>query len=727
MEIKMIMKYIKKIFLLAVIFTSNTIFAQTRNIGEDEKIIYAMLMNQIQYSLQVIEHYQSRLILDQEYENIICKIDKTKLKDKEQESITAYSNMLTTLTNLKLQDNEKTFIRQQAEKEKTNNIYKSLFNNNTGFGLTATSLSLDPIKIVSGLVYTGVSAIFNYKDAISSAENIKIKDLFRLEQQTLKTVEMQKNALWTTYSKFITIYDIPKKYEIKQDQMLWLVETLDNNDTKAKINLLEQKRSIFYFFSPYWFELGRAYQTDGNNIKAEECYNIFEQQKARYSIIDNDTYYTELAKNMILIAKTRNDIPSIKKYLNIISKDKTANNESENRFYMAGVYFTLGENEEALRLLKLVIDDNRQYVMQARTLYEYIVAASTKDFNYKKVILLGELKIATEEELKSAILAKKGKLNIIKKTLNFFTENEKTVNSNNLTLFLPINYGQQYSLSILINDKYYDSIIIDNDDRRYFFVNYDFKSFIKKNGNFTIILNGQDGDEITLEYNAEYFDSSDIKSLYQAYSIMHDFNQNKNLKEDLTNTEYFNVSNFLTDFKQFTKNKELKKIDKEEQLKLIIDKYNSAYKNNLSSPFFYKKNILSNNDDYLYIYGLISFSDKTKKFTFSKYGDLSNPNIIKDTFSETLEEKYKNALIGNSESQYSLGMAYLNGEGIEINYFETLKWFKLSALKGNMNAYYQLGICFENGYGTYKDKNRANYYYLQASNLGHKKAKEKIK
>ena len=96
------------------------------NNGNDDQIIYAMLMNQIQYSLQAIKYYKSKIILEQEYDNIICKIDKSKLKYEKDEAINAYSNMLTTLTSCKLQENQRIFIIKQAEKEKSEAIYKSL-------------------------------------------------------------------------------------------------------------------------------------------------------------------------------------------------------------------------------------------------------------------------------------------------------------------------------------------------------------------------------------------------------------------------------------------------------------------------------------------------------------------------------------------------------------------------------------------------------------------------
>ena len=66
----------RKITLILVLFLA--LFGAQAN-EKDDQIIYAMLMNQIQYSLLTVQHYKSRAVLEKEYDNIICKIDKTRL------------------------------------------------------------------------------------------------------------------------------------------------------------------------------------------------------------------------------------------------------------------------------------------------------------------------------------------------------------------------------------------------------------------------------------------------------------------------------------------------------------------------------------------------------------------------------------------------------------------------------------------------------------------------
>ena len=724
----------KKILFFTVMF-SFIFVGQSFASEDDDKIIYAMLMNQIQYSLQVINHYQDKIILDQEYDNIICKIDKTKLKDDKQESITAYANMLLTLTNLKLGSNEKLFVTQQAEKEKSEAMYTSL--EGTVLPAVASAYQVgqgiskkDVGAIISGVtsfVYTGISAKFNYRHTINSIENNLNQELFKLNQDQLKTIDGQRAALFKTYSKFITTYNIPKEYEIKEDQMSWLVSTLDSTDSKTKVRLLNEKKDIFAIFTPFWYELGAAYQDIGNFSEAKKCYAEFERQKAKYSIIDNDTYYTELSKNMIQILLKENNLTGLNKYLNIIEQDHTVNNESENRFYLAGVYYILGNMKKAQSFLKLVIDENKKFVIQARELNEVIQASSQNDSNFRIALLLSQIKIASAEESQKVISNVKEKKNIFQKFVGIFADPEdiKTLDKDNLTFILPEYYGNKYSLSIYMDGKYYDSVDCSFDDKHYYFVNYPVSKFCSKVNDFELILNDSENNEYSLTYSSDYIDSKDTKVMVNAFNVITGVDKNSTL--DISDISQINIKSFIQEIKNSEKEKDFNKKLPADKEKKYRENFDYALTEFLTAPYFYKNNILQFKNTELFVYRLTKISDKKATYEFSKYGDLIESSEVISTIPSSKIDLYKKAIIGNSEAQYDLGMSYMNGESIDIDYFEAIKWFKQSAGNGNMNAFYQLGICFESGFGTVKSSDRAQFYYQKAANLGHQKAKEKIK
>ena len=695
----------------------------------DDQIIYVMLMNQLQYSLQAIQHYKNKLVLEQEYNNIICKIDKSKLKDENGDAVAAYGNMLSTLTECKLQENQKIFINQQAEKEKSEAVNKSL----SGIGLPAIAslyqigkgiATMDVGSIIGGassFVYTGVSAVFNYRDAVNMVDNTFRKDLFEIDQDYLRSIDAQRDSLFKTYTSFITTYNIPKRYEIKEDQMKSLVDIVANADDQGKINFLKSKVDIFQVFTPFWYELGCAYQRTGNIASAKKCYEVFEKQKERYSIIDNDTYYTELAKNMIQIAKEENDVATIRKYLEIVESDETVENESENRLYAAGVHLYLGEHDKALRLLKLIIDDNKKFVSQARELYEFISTLKTNDDSSIRTLLLGQLKIAQADEVDKVVTDIKQYLKSEKITLV-----DDYSDKGNLTFVMTSDYikNNYYSLDVIIDQKIYDTYSwLVPDLGVYFVCPYSAKKFFENNQNMTVILTDENNEQVSFEYGCKYRDSSDLKLLNRAFDLL---SSRKDSKIDISSISQINLDLFLTDLKVLDKDKEYKKAYDDDKIKILTEKYGRAAKAFLQSPYKYKDNILFEDKSYIFEYGLEYVSDNAKKYGFSKYGDLELMQDIVASKPTSLEETYKNALLGDADAQYNLGKAYLYGEGIAIDPAEAVRWFDLSVRQNNADAMFALAVCCEEGLGTAKNKNRAMNWYIRAAEKGHLAAKEKI-
>lgn len=725
------MKKNKILAIFACFLVSVTsIFGQSKNPTEDEKIIYAMLMNQLQYSLQTVEYYGDRVVLDQEYNTIICKIDKTKLKDEKEEAITAFTNLLTTITALKLNDNEKVFLEQQASKEKKEAINKVLQGTalSTIYGIQqigsgiGNAVSKNPEKAAqgitqiiqgsTGLMYSGVSAFFNYRNTLNTIQNQLNRDLFRINQDKLKNIDSSRNSLWKTQSKFITRYNIPKRYEIKEDQMKDLIEILDSKkyDNKSKLRLLEEKKDIFAIFTPFWYELGAAYQEDGNYAKAIECYTEFEYQKKNYSIIDNDSYYTELAKNMISMIQSGNSKKDINYYLNIIKNDETVSTYADNKLYLASVYNSLGREQDAINCLELIIDKNKKYVTTARDYHEYLrINNSDTALNS---FMFAQLSIVTPEEIEKCL----------KNVPDEYIKSNNVsdyINSKNLAFSLQKNIAEDYTIDIVVGNTYFDTEKLLSGDNYYYFVNLDRDSFFKKYDNLSVILLDKNRNEYELTYILNYYSSSDMKKFEESFAIIKDGKEQKLL--DYSDLEQVNINLYLKKINEACKQKDFKSKLPEDKAQIISECYEESLKAYLSEPYVYKNNIIVLRKRIL-TYGLKTIESKNNIYSFDKYGDLTDKKEV-ISIPRSAKETYSLAMQGNAVALYDYGMLFFNGEnGVSINYVEAVKWLKMAANKNNSDAYFQLGKCFEQGLGVSKDEKRSKYYYEQARKLGNKMA-----
>lgn len=260
--------------LLILITLTFTCFAQQKAITENEKIQFAMLMNQVQYTTSSIILNKDREILDQEFDFIINQIDKSKLYDSTIKS--SYTDLLDTLKELKLTENEKRFVMEQSERERKQAYTKAF----TSFGSVFNG-GFSPASLITSIAYAGISAGLNIMSAKYDVDNRLQEQLFKLEQKELEKIDDSRIDLFRAYTEIITSYGIPVKYEISETEMKDLIKQLSEkrNDPLELIRILEGKKNKFELFPVFWFQLGAQYQLSGNDSKALECYGRFESIK----------------------------------------------------------------------------------------------------------------------------------------------------------------------------------------------------------------------------------------------------------------------------------------------------------------------------------------------------------------------------------------------------------------------------------------------------------------
>ncbi len=72
---------------------------------------------------------------------------------------------------------------------------------------------------------------------------------------------------------------------------------------------------------------------------------------------------------------------------------------------------------------------------------------------------------------------------------------------------------------------------------------------------------------------------------------------------------------------------------------------------------------------------------------------------------------------GDPEAQYQLGMIYLRGDGVEVNWSAAVEWFKSAAEQGHMAAQLALADCYTYGWGVEIDEEKAQYWRNKSSEV----------
>jgi TPR repeat protein len=73
------------------------------------------------------------------------------------------------------------------------------------------------------------------------------------------------------------------------------------------------------------------------------------------------------------------------------------------------------------------------------------------------------------------------------------------------------------------------------------------------------------------------------------------------------------------------------------------------------------------------------------------------------------------AALGNADGENDLGVMYDKGMGVTLDYATALHWFTLAAAQGNVDADFAIGVMYDDGHGVAQDYAKAMKYYRLAA------------
>ncbi len=85
---------------------------------------------------------------------------------------------------------------------------------------------------------------------------------------------------------------------------------------------------------------------------------------------------------------------------------------------------------------------------------------------------------------------------------------------------------------------------------------------------------------------------------------------------------------------------------------------------------------------------------------------------------EGLQKLRQKARQGDTDAQYSLGVSYREGKGVDRDYAQAVTWWRRSAGQGHARAQSALGFMYANGQGVSEDYAQAVEWYRRAVEQG---------
>ena len=93
---------------------------------------------------------------------------------------------------------------------------------------------------------------------------------------------------------------------------------------------------------------------------------------------------------------------------------------------------------------------------------------------------------------------------------------------------------------------------------------------------------------------------------------------------------------------------------------------------------------------------------------------LAEESAEKENYTEALKWYQKAAEAGHAESQYALGLSYLEGWDVPVDEKRGVDWIRKAAEAGYTDAMYELGGCYHYGKGIRKNQTQADKWYKKA-------------
>lgn len=365
---KLVAKLQKIIFnrkaLLLLIFCSFSLSNVGYTQDEYDPKQTALALNYALVSLCKIASYNDKIILDQEYNNIINNIDLSKIEDEEIKDL--YLNLMDTITSSKIAEGKKERLNQIYDRDLTDALYSSFNPNSVALVFVDPTLAITQV----GSVY------FNYRDNKKNYDIFKDQQEAQIDEQMLQRLNDQRKEFFNASWELIQRYEFPDKWRLTEEQIFNYIDILKDDHKGRRYRKLLRKIDEFQAYPPFWYYLGKTAQDIDKPEEALKYYTKFsETQKG---IFRKDPFLISVNMNTIsLLNPEQNEDQILQKIEEIV--DNSKDSDWNNILFAALQYINFKKYEKAKRLLQRNIDYDHCVSLNKRILGEILIKKQSKD------------------------------------------------------------------------------------------------------------------------------------------------------------------------------------------------------------------------------------------------------------------------------------------------------------------------------------------------------------
>lgn len=334
----------KRLLILCFFIVIN-LFANVTTLDDEKARNAAITLNYLHGSLNKIILYNDKIVLENEYNNIINNINLTVIDDKE--LIDTVTGLMDTLTNFRLTEMD----REQFKKEYQQKLENSM--NDALMGASSIRGS-NPVEMAVNAVLGMGNAYLSYKTTQTNLKNDLNKSDYELDKNVLRDLNTIRKEFIVTYWGIMKKYNMPDKWRISENQFERFINILKSEDNDIKYNKLIRMKEELEILPMFWYELSLISRK--LNKKDEELIYITKYEELNDKLLRDNSLYSLLLANKASYLNINTEQNQLKDILESIMKVDSLN--GNRKIFVALKYKELGLVKEADKLLSENIDDN---------------------------------------------------------------------------------------------------------------------------------------------------------------------------------------------------------------------------------------------------------------------------------------------------------------------------------------------------------------------------------
>ena len=307
--------------------------------GQYDPMHTLQCLNMAIVSVKTVISTQDRIVLDQEYRNIISNLRFARIKN-DQPLVNLHKRLLDVCTENKLSDEEAKRFDEKYERRQKNALVSTLSGIRTYGG---TMLSF-----LGSLFTQGVSAYFGYRDTKARIQEELGDALWHLEKEKITRFNTLQKELFDASWNLLQKYRLDDKYLLSQEDLPDYEQALQEQEPKNAIEIFRDLKEAFAVYPPFWAHYGLVAYRAGDHATALKCFDEFD--KVWLPVLRRDPYKAQVAKCRLMIEKN----PSKERVLALLKDVESNSNRHDwsTNLFIGVLYYAADEKEKGIDYVK---------------------------------------------------------------------------------------------------------------------------------------------------------------------------------------------------------------------------------------------------------------------------------------------------------------------------------------------------------------------------------------